>query len=98
MEYLYHDHMILDLFLITCAKFLHFKTSTIASLKWIAKFNFQEISWQKKSKQDQTVQKPVSDYEKRRLLTVEQNKNKLLDLGVKNIANSFTSLVESKKN
>ncbi|KAL8208994.1 hypothetical protein R6Q57_008406, partial [Mikania cordata] len=43
------------------------------------------------------MRKPVNDYEKRRLLTVAQNKNKLRDLGVKNIANSFTSLVESKK-
>ncbi|KAL8208997.1 hypothetical protein R6Q57_008409 [Mikania cordata] len=66
------------------------------SLKWIAKFNFLEISWQK-NKKDQTVQKPVNDYEKRRLLTVAQNKNKLRDLGVKNIANSLNSLVESKK-
>ncbi|KAD3336146.1 hypothetical protein E3N88_31665 [Mikania micrantha] len=49
------------------------------------------------SKQDQIAQKPVNDYEKKRLWTVEQNKNKLRDLGVKNIANSFTSLVESKK-
>ncbi|KAL8264362.1 hypothetical protein R6Q59_022492 [Mikania micrantha] len=50
-----------------------------------------------KSKQNQTVQRQVNDYEKIRLLRIEENQKKLRDLGVKSIANSLTSLVESQK-
>lgn len=51
----------------------------------------------KKSKQDQQVQTHMNDYERSKMLRVQENKKKLLELGVKNIAKSLTSLVESKK-
>ncbi|KAL8249435.1 hypothetical protein R6Q59_006303 [Mikania micrantha] len=50
-----------------------------------------------RSKQNQTVQRQVNDYEKIRLLRIEENQKKLRDLGVKSIANYLTSLVESQK-
>ncbi|KAD2805475.1 hypothetical protein E3N88_38852 [Mikania micrantha] len=48
-------------------------------------------------KQNQSAQRQVNDYEKIRLLRVEENKKKLQELGVKRIANSLTSLVDSQK-
>ncbi|KAL8255312.1 hypothetical protein R6Q59_033533 [Mikania micrantha] len=39
----------------------------------------------------------MNDYEKIRLLRVQENQERLKDLGVNRIANSLTSLVESKK-
>ncbi|CAI9279915.1 unnamed protein product [Lactuca saligna] len=51
----------------------------------------------KKNKQDQSAQKEMNDYEKNRLLRIKENQARLKDLGVKSIANSLTSLVESQK-
>ncbi|KAD6454645.1 hypothetical protein E3N88_09351 [Mikania micrantha] len=39
----------------------------------------------------------MNDYEKSRLMRIEENRKKLRELGVKSIANSLTSLVESQK-
>ncbi|KAL8233725.1 hypothetical protein R6Q59_019825 [Mikania micrantha] len=50
-----------------------------------------------KSIQNQSVHTQVNDYEKRRLLRLQENQKKLRELGVKNIANSLTSLVENQK-
>ncbi|CAH1421292.1 unnamed protein product [Lactuca virosa] len=51
----------------------------------------------KQNKQDQSAQKEMNDYEKIRLLRIQENQARLKDLGVKSIANSLTSLVESQK-
>ncbi|XP_042751412.1 uncharacterized protein LOC111921034 isoform X1 [Lactuca sativa] len=51
----------------------------------------------KQNKQDQSAQKEMNDYEKNRLLRIKENQARLKDLGVKSIANSLTSLVESQK-
>ncbi|KAL8239787.1 hypothetical protein R6Q59_016354 [Mikania micrantha] len=47
--------------------------------------------------QNQSVQRQMNDYEKSRLMRIEENRKKLRELGVKSIANSLTSLVESQK-
>lgn len=49
-----------------------------------------------KSKKDQSAQRQMNDYERSRMLRVQENKQKLLELGVKNITKSLTSLVESQ--
>ncbi|KAI3701113.1 hypothetical protein L2E82_45757 [Cichorium intybus] len=53
----------------------------------------------KENKQDQSAQRQrqMNDYEKNRLLRVQENQARLRDLGVKSIAKSLTSLVESQK-
>ncbi|CAH1428093.1 unnamed protein product [Lactuca virosa] len=51
----------------------------------------------KQNKQDQSAQKEMNDYEKIRHLRIQENQARLKDLGVKSIANSLTSLVESQK-
>lgn len=50
-----------------------------------------------KCKQDQGTQRHMNDYERSRMLRVQENQGKLREFGVKNIAKSLTSLVESKK-
>ncbi|KAD6796459.1 hypothetical protein E3N88_07355 [Mikania micrantha] len=50
-----------------------------------------------KIKQDQSLQQKMNNYEKTRLLRVQENKERLRELGVKSMAKSLTSLVESKK-
>ncbi|KAL8262621.1 hypothetical protein R6Q59_023970 [Mikania micrantha] len=50
------------------------------------------------NKQNQSAQRQVNDYEKIRLLRIEENKKKnYKNWGVKRIANSLTSLVDSQK-
>ncbi|KAI3805289.1 hypothetical protein L1987_27521 [Smallanthus sonchifolius] len=50
-----------------------------------------------KSKQNQSIQRQVNDYETSRLLRVQENRKKMQDLGLKRIANSLTSLVDSQE-
>ncbi|KAI3682006.1 hypothetical protein L2E82_50317 [Cichorium intybus] len=50
-----------------------------------------------KSKQNQNSQRHVPDYERSKLLRVQENQERLRELGIKNIAKSLTSLVESQK-
>ena len=49
------------------------------------------------SKQAQGTHQQMNDYEKVKLLRVKENQERLRELGVTNIANSLTSLVQSKK-
>ncbi|KAI3739938.1 hypothetical protein L2E82_30352 [Cichorium intybus] len=51
----------------------------------------------KQNNQYQGSQRQMNDYEKNRLLRVQENQARLRDLGVKSIANSLTTLVESRK-
>ena len=50
----------------------------------------------KQDKQYKGAQREMNDYEKNRLSRIQENQAKLRDLGVKSIANSLTSLVESQ--
>ncbi|KAL6523535.1 hypothetical protein OROGR_017138 [Orobanche gracilis] len=51
----------------------------------------------KQDKQDQSAQRQMNAYEKNRLLRIKENQARLEDLGVKSIAKSLTSLVESQQ-
>ncbi|KAL6584466.1 hypothetical protein OROMI_003755 [Orobanche minor] len=51
----------------------------------------------KQNKQDQSAQREMNDYEKNRILRIQENQAKLRDLGVRSIGNSLSSLVESQK-
>ncbi|KAL4575690.1 hypothetical protein LXL04_011774 [Taraxacum kok-saghyz] len=50
----------------------------------------------KQDKQYKGAQREMNDYEKNRLSRIQENQARLRDLGVKSIANSLTSLVESQ--
>ncbi|KAL4574316.1 hypothetical protein LXL04_021145 [Taraxacum kok-saghyz] len=50
----------------------------------------------KQDKQNKSAQREMNDYEKNRLSRIQENQARLRDLGVKSIASSLTSLVESK--
>lgn len=49
-----------------------------------------------KSKQGQYAQRHVNDYERSRMLRVQDSQGKLQEFGVKNIAESLRSLVDSQ--
>lgn len=49
-----------------------------------------------KSKQGQYAQRHVNDYERSRMLRVQDSQGKLREFGVKNIAESLRSLVDSQ--
>ena len=49
------------------------------------------------SKQDQGETTRMNDYEKIKMLRVQENQERLRELGIKKIANSLTSLVDSQK-
>ncbi|KAK1432147.1 hypothetical protein QVD17_09039 [Tagetes erecta] len=50
-----------------------------------------------RSRKNQSKQIQVNDYERNRLLRVQENKKRMHDLGLKKISNSLTSLVETQK-
>ena len=50
-----------------------------------------------KGKQDQSAQRHMNDYERNKMIRVQENQERLWELGVINIAKSLTSLVESQK-
>ena len=49
------------------------------------------------SKQDQGETTRMTDYERTKMLRVQENQERLRELGIKKIANSLTSLVDSQK-
>ena len=49
------------------------------------------------SKQDQGETTRMTDYERVKMLRVQENQERLRELGIKKIANSLTSLVDSQK-
>ncbi|GJX54162.1 transposase, Ptta/En/Spm [Tanacetum coccineum] len=51
----------------------------------------------KKCNQDQSAPTHMTDYERSKLLRVQENQERLRELGIKKIANSLTSLVDSRK-
>lgn len=50
-----------------------------------------------KGKENESVQGKENKYLKARQLRIQENKKKMQNLGLKNISNSLTSLVESQK-
>ncbi|KAL4561779.1 hypothetical protein LXL04_033953 [Taraxacum kok-saghyz] len=50
----------------------------------------------KQEKQYKSAQREMNDYQKNRLSRIQENQDRLRDLGVKSIENSLTSLVESQ--
>ena len=50
-----------------------------------------------KSKQDQGATTRMPDYERSKMLRVQENQERLRELGIKSIASSLTGLVDSQK-
>nr|GEV82066.1 hypothetical protein [Tanacetum cinerariifolium] len=55
------------------------------------------VSYGEKSNQDQSAPTHMTDYERSKLLRVLENQERLRQLGIKKIAKSLTSLVDSRK-